>query len=718
MQRSLSSQFFAYALMLTLVGSLFTFALPAFQPTYASHENITVEIDLDDVTDVYEGGDDVSIVGLVDDIIDNEEVIIRVAEPGDSGSEVESDEPNSSGNFNYNFDVPNSPEEGVYTVEAEYDGESAYTYFKVDGEEDTIFVALDNDDSIYEPGDDVLITGQVDEDDNGEPDVVITVLDPTNDEIVDEEEVELDGDEFEYEFTLDNDAPHGRYAVIVTYEFQDQEGSALFELEDDGSGSNDNDDNTGEDSVTEDSDGNLSAEIDEAVYEQGESVQIMGEINNYDSADNEDLSITIFNPDDESIDVEDNLDVDEDGSDGTFEFEHDIDDNAEEGLYTIEIAYDSDEVELVFEVIEGSGSNDDDDDSDSDITVRLNKGSYLAGDSITVTGTVADVADPEDGERVSIFMHEPRGQVILESGSSKFVTPTEDGDYSATILIPSDLEVDEDYFVHVGYLGASAEASFDITGVSSNPSGEISVETDEDEYTAGSTVEISGEVPDALLSDGDEPILIKVSKPDGNPCRIDQAEVSSSGSFSYSMVIGGTCNVDGEYEVEVSYNGEESDTTFELTGSATSGARFNLVVDDDTYPIEYELSDGSIDSMFVRPNENKLVITLDAEDDGQLTLALPREVIDAIEDGEDIDFVVTIEDSSGNVEIADIDETDNDDDIRTIVIDYEGGAERIEIAGTQVVPEFGAIAGVIMALAIVGIILATSRSGKLSFFRQ
>lgn len=704
----------AYTLLLTLVGSLFSIILPTFQPSYASHENITVNVSGgDDVTDTYGENDEVAIEGVIEDVVDNEEVIISVGEPGDSTpNEVQSDEPSSNGGFDYLYEVPNNPDEGVYTVEVEYDGEFAYTYFIVDDDDDTITIELiDHEDGIYEAGDEVEIAGFVDQEDLGEEEFVrIVVLDPANDEIIDEDQVELgegtlDNDEFEFSFDLD-DALHGRYAVMVTYDVDNQEGSRLFEIEDeDGGGSSGDSCDEGD----SDDDGDLSAKIGADAYEPGDTVCISGTIDSYDSGDNEDLEVVVQDPDDEEVDSygENNVDVE---NDGDFEYEFDLDDNADEGTYTVTIRYIDDEVELTFDV-EDSGSGGG---STSDITIKLNKASYLAGESMTITGTVKDVADPDEGEQVSVFIYEPTGQVILKAGSSKYVTPSSSGAYSATIVIPSDLDADEDYKAIASYLGEQAEVSFDITGVSSTPSDKITVATDEDEYNVGSKVEISGEVPETLIEEGEQ-LLIRVDKPDGNPCRIDPITLPASGSYSYELVLGGVCGVSGEYEVQVSYGRQKAKTTFELVGGVSI---YTLSGEGYSYPIEYDISSGAIKSMFVRPSEDKLVITVDADEDGQLTVVLPREVIDAIEDGEDIDFVVTAEHESGNISTLDFEESENTDEERTLVIDYEAGTGRIEIAGTQVVPEFGAIAAIVMAVAIIGIILATARYSKFSLFRQ
>lgn len=60
----------------------------------------------------------------------------------------------------------------------------------------------------------------------------LQVMDPNNDEIVNEQ-VDLEGDEFfEFAFDLANDGSLGRYAVIASYANGDQLGFALFEVKD------------------------------------------------------------------------------------------------------------------------------------------------------------------------------------------------------------------------------------------------------------------------------------------------------------------------------------------------------------------------------------------------------------------------------------------------------------------------------------------------------
>jgi hypothetical protein len=723
MRRPLTNRIFAYALILTMIGSVFSVVLPAVQPSFASHLPVTVNVAQEDVTHEFEPGDSVTVEGFVDDLVDNEDVTIKFNEPGGTTDEtVNFGEPSSNRNFDAVFEIPNNAEGGAWSVEADYNGEQAYSYFLVEYDEaevDVITLDLDENSGIYEAGAEVTIAGQVDHDDPDEDTVNIKVFDPADPETeIEDEDVELDGNDFEFSFNLDNDAPHGRYAVKVTYDIDEQEGAILFEIEDEDAGGSGGNVFTGD----EDTDGDLTAQIEKDTYNPAGNVLIEGTIDSYNSGDNDELAIEVQDPDDVEVSSYGENDVTVQ-SDGDFEYDFALTGTAEAGTYSVIISYAGDAVTLTFEVTgdsSGGSGGSSDGVSVGDLTAKLNKASYLAGETMTVSGTADEVADESDNEVVSILVYRPNGVVIL--GASEYLTPSANGAFSANIVLDSDLEAEDDYKVIVSYLGDDVELPFDITGVSSTPSDQIAIDTNQDNYTASSTVVISGQVPASLIVQGQNGFLI-VKKPDGNPCRTDQITIASSGSFSYSMPLGGNCGVAGEYDVEITYNGKEGATTFTVTGSSGTGngTEYNLNVEGRNYPIKYELTDGSIDRIFARSAEDKLIVELlNADQAGQLTLVLPREVIDAVENGEDVAYVVTIENESGNIETVEVEESGNTNTTRTVVIDYPAGASRIEIAGTQVVPEFGSVAAITLIVAIVGIIVVTTRYGgsKFSLFRQ
>ena len=79
--------------------------------------------------------------------------------------------------------------------------------------------------------------------------------------------------------------------------------------------------------------------------------------------------------------------------------------------------------------------------------------------------------------------------------------------------------------------------------------------------------------------------------------------------------------------------------------------------------------------------------------------------MDATEDGSDVDFIVLVDD-----EESDFEEVDSDDSTRTVEITFPEGASQIEIIGTYAVPEFGTMAAIILAVAIVSIIAVSART--------
>ena len=105
----------------------------------------------------------------------------------------------------------------------------------------------------------------------------------------------------------------------------------------------------------------------------------------------------------------------------------------------------------------------------------------------------------------------------------------------------------------------------------------------------------------------------------------------------------------------------------------------------------------------VYPDEDSksLILQIDTISNGTLAVKLPREVIDAKFGDDDDDFFVVIDG-----EEVTFDETKSVND-RTLSINYPGGAEEIEIIGTSVVPEFGAITAVILMISITAVILVS-----------
>ena len=86
-----------------------------------------------------------------------------------------------------------------------------------------------------------------------------------------------------------------------------------------------------------------------------------------------------------------------------------------------------------------------------------------------------------------------------------------------------------------------------------------------------------------------------------------------------------------------------------------------------------------------------------ADDDGELKITLNRDIITPFDDGS---YFVLI--NSEEVEFEQMGST--------LHIDYVAGTEKIEIVGSHVVPEFGTIAMIVLAVAIISIIAITAKT--------
>ena len=241
----------------------------------------------------------------------------------------------------------------------------------------------------------------------------------------------------------------------------------------------------------------------------------------------------------------------------------------------------------------------------------------------------------------------------------------------------------------------------------------IVVTTDKASYSEGETIVITGEVRDLYSG---TPVSVIVKAPNGNLVSIAQINVGADKKFSTEMTAGGALmNSEGAYIVTAQYGtvNRSAETTFEFGGAATTPPEEDEFTVSDTMvsmrdgngSIGYEITGGQLLSITPDVDANSLIVGIDATSDGSLTLIIPRSVADALlETGEDDEFFVLVDGEEVDFS-EDVSSTD-----RTLTIAFQAGAEEIEIIGTFVVPEFGTIAAMILAVAIVSIIAVSAKS--------
>ena len=233
----------------------------------------------------------------------------------------------------------------------------------------------------------------------------------------------------------------------------------------------------------------------------------------------------------------------------------------------------------------------------------------------------------------------------------------------------------------------------------------IVVTTDKPSYEDGETILVTGEVRELLSG---YPISLRVIAPNCNLVSVAQIDVGSDKKFSAELTAGGALmRSEGTYTIAVLYGTESrtAETTFTFGGSiVTPGEGTKMAVTGTDFMVNYKITGGKLVSITPDVEAHSLTIAMTASQDGSLVITLPRSLIDAKMGDQDDTFFVLVDG-----EEVDFEETTTSTD-RTLTIQFPAGAEEIEIIGTFVVPEFGTIAVMILAVAIISIIAVSAKS--------
>ena len=131
---------------------------------------------------------------------------------------------------------------------------------------------------------------------------------------------------------------------------------------------------------------------------------------------------------------------------------------------------------------------------------------------------------------------------------------------------------------------------------------------------------------------------------------------------------------------------------------------FTKTVSGTDYKLTYQATSAIISKIIPVENANSLIIEINPTTSGDLTITLPREVIDAKFGSEDDDFFVLVDAKEVNFkEKHSLNE-------RTLTIDYSANTDEIEIIGTFVIPEFGSLVILILVISIMSIILVSTKT--------
>jgi len=245
----------------------------------------------------------------------------------------------------------------------------------------------------------------------------------------------------------------------------------------------------------------------------------------------------------------------------------------------------------------------------------------------------------------------------------------------------------------------------------------ITMETDKDVYDHSSVITVTGTVDP--IDENEIPVTIMLVNQYTSIVVIAQLDVNNDGSWSGQIHLNPANSLmseDGVYEIRAQYGSTKITTSIELTnavetseevetvtGTTVTGTTVTGPSGESFYKlaagqIEYDITCNATPGFFANADDDSIVIYLDSTDDGIISVTLHDELIKPFEDGT---FVVIVD----NQVMHDFTQIGN-----TLTIPCVAGTEKIEIHGSWAIPEFGVIAAMILAVAIVSIIVVTAKT--------
>jgi len=243
----------------------------------------------------------------------------------------------------------------------------------------------------------------------------------------------------------------------------------------------------------------------------------------------------------------------------------------------------------------------------------------------------------------------------------------------------------------------------------------ITMETDKDVYDHSSVITVTGTVDP--VDENEVPVTIMLVNQYTSIIVIAQLDVNNDGSWSGQIHLNPANSLmseDGVYEIRAQYGSTKITTSIELTnavetseevetrtavtGTTVTGSSGESFYKLGVGQIEYDVTCNATPGFFANADDDSIVIYLDPTDDGIITVTLHEDLIKPFEDGT---FVVIV----NNQEMQDFTQIGN-----TLTIPCLAGTEKIEIHGSWAIPEFGVIAAMILAVAIVSIIVVTAKT--------
>ena len=240
----------------------------------------------------------------------------------------------------------------------------------------------------------------------------------------------------------------------------------------------------------------------------------------------------------------------------------------------------------------------------------------------------------------------------------------------------------------------------------------ITLSSDNTAYQEGDVITITGTIEKVLPG---MPVTLQIFF-EKNLIQVSQVKVSQDGEFTDTFTAAGPqWQNEGTVIIKADYGGASTELNIEFfkntSGEYTSNYEVKIP-EGGTFDVPYTMKGGIISAMNLNQKNLSLIINIATSSDGNLNINLPREGIDSLDNnGQDIDFIVLMYEGNSEIPIqTDVRKIEVENEFRSIDIPVKDGDTKIEIVGTHVVPEFGTIAMIVLAVAIVSIIAVSAKS--------
>ncbi|MFB5605044.1 MAG: PEFG-CTERM sorting domain-containing protein [Nitrosarchaeum sp.] len=224
----------------------------------------------------------------------------------------------------------------------------------------------------------------------------------------------------------------------------------------------------------------------------------------------------------------------------------------------------------------------------------------------------------------------------------------------------------------------------------------ISVWTDKTTYDHNDKITVYGRVANISGS----PVTVTVVSPLNSVITIAQIDVASDGSFETTLNTQGELwKYNGAYTIKVNYGSSQKSNKVlvELVGESSTKSdkcgSSEIYLKGD-YCVPYSITGGVVTGASINNNDKSIIIKINANADGTFTFTPEKSILDGI-------FMVLVD----GQEWDDVEINNN-----KVTVMFPAGTEKIEIIGTFVIPEFGTIAVMILAVAIISIIAVSAKS--------